>query len=604
MKRTNLRLLLFTFIPIVLAISLSVSACYSNGSAAPEEKYQIIIEDGIKHFGEGHVIYRENIPFIYLKGDPYEIGLQYGVLLKEEMNGLYADLDSLMNAMMAKVYEASPWYKDILIKISAPFVKKMKLNSFRKRIPSDYLEQLEGMSEGSGVSLNNMLIVVFGSDWLSCSSFIKNVDGRIIHGRNADHDVIDFFSRYPLVAHYDKNGRYRYIDIGIVGTPFAVTGINEHGLTLSWSQATTSNSKPFDGKGTMLNFNRILEECRTLSDVDTLPKNVDRFVVMIGSMEDRAGAAYDIVDQRAVRSDPRDGYLYATNRCVSQTMRKEYNSIFDQDWFNSARAYTYEKTLSADGAFTIDDAIRLLSNTDFYDYGGKVPPYQGGNINNRGTGVSTVCDPQNSTVYFAYGAPYAAFSKWIAYNYETDEVSVYKDEDERMRDPEVAEYIELEKRWKDVDWDNNRELRQMAHEIEEASAENFWTLHNSCWAWNGLGDQERTEAIIKRQIEKYPDFLTSYTNMGFLYMNQDKYDEAIAFYEKALKAPITNDRKRLYCYERLAAAYAEIGDEAKVMDCSRRALELYERYFVPKRSSGTVDRIKKLLGKRQTSKTI
>jgi tetratricopeptide (TPR) repeat protein len=581
MKRTILHSLFLTFITIVLAINLSVSTCCLIRSAASEDKYEIEIKDGIRHFGEGYVVYRENIPFIYLKGDPYEIGLQYGVLLEEEMKGLYADLDSLMNAMMAEVYEASPWYKDILIRISTPFVKKMKLNSFKKRVPNDYLEQLEGMSEGSGVSLNDMLIVVFGSDWLSCSSFIKKVDGRLIHGRNADHDVIDFFSRYPLIAHYDKNGRYHYIDIGIVGTPFAVTGINEHGLTLSWSQATTSNSKPFDGKGTTLNFNRILEECRTLSDVDTLPKNVDRFVVMIGSAEDRMGAVYDIVDQKAVRTDLRDGYIYATNRCVSPSMRKTYNSVFDQDWFNSARAYTYEKILSHDGRFTIDDAIILLSNTDFYDYRGKVPPYEGGNINNRGTGVSAVCDAQNSTVFFAYGAPYAAFSKWIAYNYETDEVSVYKDEDERMHDPDVVKYMELEKRWKDVNWGNNEELRQMVHEIEKASVENFWTLHNSCWAWNGLGDQERTEAIINRQIERYPDFLTSYTNMGFLYMNQEKYEEAIACYEKALAAPISNDRKRMYCYEQLAAAFAEIGDEAKVMDCNRKALELYERYFVP-----------------------
>jgi hypothetical protein len=537
-----------------LLLMLSLISLFIDLDCAPtsDEEYRFTIKDGVKHFGKGRVIYREGIPFIHLEGDSYEIGLQYGVLLKEEMNALYDEVDSLMSVVMANVYEVSPWYKDILMKISTPFVKKMKLESFRRRVPNDYLEQLKGMSEGSGVSVDDMLMVVFGSDWLSCSSFIKKVDGRIIHGRNADHDVVDFFSRYPLIAHHNKDGRYSYIDIGIVGTPFVVTGINEHGLTLSWSQATTSDSKPYDGKGTTLNFNRILEQCRTLSDVDTLPKNVDRFVVMIGSTVDRAGAAYDIVDQKAIRSDLRNGYLYATNRCVSQTMRREYNSIFDQDWFNSGRAYAFEEVLSADGPFTIDDGIRLLSNIHFFDYSGKVPVYEGGNINNRGTGVSTICDHQNRMVYFAYGAPYAAFSRWIAYNYETDEVSVYKGADERMRSPEFAEYVELERRWKDVDWDNNEQLRQMAREIENATVENFWTLHNSCWAWNGLGNQERAKEIIERQIEKYPAFLSSYTNMGFLYMAQEKYDDAIAYYEKALDAPITNERKRMYCYEQLA----------------------------------------------------
>jgi tetratricopeptide (TPR) repeat protein len=576
-KRTISHLLLFTFSLIVFSINIDFAV-------SSEEKYQIEIKDGSKHFGEGYVINRDGIPFIYLKGDSYEIGLQYGVLLKEEMKRFFVHMDSFENAMMDMVYKESPWYKDILIWISTPFVATYKLSSFKQRVPEDYLAQLKGMSEGSGVPLDDILKVTFGPDFISCSSFIKKIGGRIIHGRNADHDVVDFFSRYPLIAHYDKDGKYSYIDIGIIGTPFAVTGINEHGLTLSWSQATTSTSKPFNGKGTMLMFNRILEECRNLSDVDEISKNVDRFVTMIGSLEGLSGAAYDIVDQKVARTDLRGGYIYATNRCVSQSMRKEYNSVFDMDWFNSARAYTYEKILTKAGEFTIDDAICLLSNTDFYDYKGKVPPFQGGNINNRGTGSSVVIDPQNSTVYFAYGAPYAGFSRWIAYNYETDVVSVHKNEDGRLHDPDLVEYVELEKCWKDVDWENNDELRQMVREIEGASVENFWMLHQLCWAWYNLGDYEKAKAIINRQIEKYPDFLTSYSNMGFFYMNQKRYDEAIDYFKRALDARITNERKQMYCYEQLAAIYAEIGDEAKSRDCYSMVLDFYKRYWIPNQS--------------------
>ena len=561
-------------------------------AASSKEKYQITIKDGVKHFGEGYVTYREGIPFVFLKGDSYEIGLQYGVLLKEEMKSFYAHLDSFEKTMMANIYKQSPWYKDVIIKISYPFVMKRKLNSFKKRATEDYLAQLKGISEGSGIPLNDILKVAFGPDFISCSSFIKNVDGRIIHGRNADHGIERFFARYPLIAHYHKDGKYSYIDIGIIGTPFAVTGINEHGLTLSWSQATF---RPFKGKGTMLMFNRILEECRNLNDVDKISKNVDRFVTMIGSLEDRTGAAYDVVDQKAVRTDLKGGYIYATNRCVSPAMRKEYNSIFDMDWFNSAREYTFEKTFSGKEEFTIDDAIRLLSNTDFYDYTRKVPPYKGGNINNNQTQASAVLDSENSTVYFAYGVPYGAFFRWFMYNYKTDELSVYKDEDNRLHDSDVVAYMELEERWKDVDWENNDELHQMALEIEQLSVENFWTLHNSCWAWYNLGDSAKAEAIINRQIEKYPNFLTSYSNMGFYYMYQKRFDKAIEYFNRALDAPITNERKQMYCYEQLAPCYVEIGDEAKSRDCYSRILEFYNRYWIPKGSREEVNRIEELL---------
>jgi len=591
-------LLYLVLIIVVLLVGFAIFSYFHSRSDIPSEKeYQTDVKEGVRYFNQGHLEYREGILFLHAKGDPYEIGLQYGVLLKEEMNSFYAHLDSFMNTMMAKVYKQSPWYMDIIIKISYPFVMKGKLNAFKKRTPDDFLAQLKGMSEGSGVPLNDILKATFGADFLSCSSFIKNVDGRIIHGRNADHDI-QFFSRYPLIAHYDKDGKYSYIDIGIIGIPFAVTGINEHGLTLSWSQATTSTSKPFNGKGTMLMFNRILEECHNLNDVDETPKNVDRFATMIGSLEDRTGAAYDIVDEKVVRTDMNVDYIYATNRCVSQSMRKEYNSVFDMDWFNSARAYTYEKALSNSGEFTIDDAICLMSNTDFYSYTGRVPPYKGGNINNRGTGSSAVLDPQNSTVYFAYGAPYAAFSRWIAYNYETDEVSVYKNEDERLHDPDFIEYVKMEKRWKDVDWENKDDLLQMALEIERTKIENFWTLHNSCWAWYNLGDIEKAEAIINRQIEKYPDFLTSYSNMGFLRMYQKRFDEAIEYFKKALEATITNERKQMYCYEQLAAIYAEIGDKSKSRDCYSTVLGLYNRYWIPEESKEEVNRIEELLRNR------
>ena len=67
----------------------------------------------------------------------------------------------------------------------------------------------------------------------------------------------------------------------------------------------------------MVLMQRILEECRNLNDVDKISKNVDRFVTMIGSLEDRTGAAYDIVDQKAVRTDLKLHLCYQPMRISS-----------------------------------------------------------------------------------------------------------------------------------------------------------------------------------------------------------------------------------------------------------------------------------------------
>jgi tetratricopeptide (TPR) repeat protein len=83
--------------------------------------------------------------------------------------------------------------------------------------------------------------------------------------------------------------------------------------------------------------------------------------------------------------------------------------------------------------------------------------------------------------------------------------------------------------------------------------------------------------------------------MGFLCMFQKRFDEAIAYFKRALDAPITNERKQMYCYEQLAAIYAEIGDKAKSRDCYSRVLGFYNRYWIPEQSREKVNRIEKLL---------
>ena len=72
MKRTISHLLLWIFSLIAFSINFNCARSL-DFEASSEEKYQIEVKDGAKHFGEGYVTYREGIPFIFLKGDSYEI---------------------------------------------------------------------------------------------------------------------------------------------------------------------------------------------------------------------------------------------------------------------------------------------------------------------------------------------------------------------------------------------------------------------------------------------------------------------------------------------------------------------------------------------------
>ena len=261
----------------------------------------------------------------------------------------------------------------------------------------------------------------------------------------------------------------------------------------------------------MLLFNKIMEECRNLYDVDNSEKNVDKFVAMISSMDDSSGAAYDIVNNEVVKTDLKDGFIYATNRCLSQAMRKKYNSIFDMAWANTAREYMYKEILTKDNEFTIDDAISLLSNTDFYNYKGKILPYRGWEtINNQNTLSSVILDPKYSTVYFAYHTNFAGLSKWIEYNYNNNKVKVKKEKDERLSETDLLEFLELKKSVQNLDWQNKNDVQRFANEIEQVSFKNSWILHVSWLLYNSLGNYEKAEHVIIKLIEQYPDFELGY----------------------------------------------------------------------------------------------
>jgi len=73
-------------------------------------------EDSIKeiHFKNASKEYHYGIPFLYLQGTDYEAGLQYGNLLKVELNAMHEDFEKFKEQMMENEICYLPWYKRII----------------------------------------------------------------------------------------------------------------------------------------------------------------------------------------------------------------------------------------------------------------------------------------------------------------------------------------------------------------------------------------------------------------------------------------------------------------------------------------------------------
>ena len=89
--------------------------------------------------------------FFYLKGTDYEAGLQYGTLLKSDLNAIYEEFEKFKERTMANEIRYLPWYKRIIANLFGGMVWRHKINSYADRFSANIEDQIRGAAEGSGL---------------------------------------------------------------------------------------------------------------------------------------------------------------------------------------------------------------------------------------------------------------------------------------------------------------------------------------------------------------------------------------------------------------------------------------------------------------------
>lgn len=67
------------------------------------------------HFENGYKEYHYGIPFLYLEGNNYEVGLQYGTLLKSELKAMHEEFEKFKDQMMENEIRYLPPWKSIVL---------------------------------------------------------------------------------------------------------------------------------------------------------------------------------------------------------------------------------------------------------------------------------------------------------------------------------------------------------------------------------------------------------------------------------------------------------------------------------------------------------
>ena len=149
------------------------------------------ITDGyVTSIGEG----KDKIKIVVVKGTPYEMGVQLGVLLNDDIKKTLKDY---LNGVIIKVPE---------LPVNKVLDEAWKINS--KFIDTRVLEEMKGVADGSGVSMKLLrrchMIPVIAP--YACSGVAvwgdSTKNGHAYQIRNLDYAMIARLQEHPVIVIY------------------------------------------------------------------------------------------------------------------------------------------------------------------------------------------------------------------------------------------------------------------------------------------------------------------------------------------------------------------------------------------------------------------
>jgi hypothetical protein len=266
---------------------------------------------------EGGKLYRAGaFSVLELKGSYRQMGRQYGMLLKDELNILYD------------------------IAIEKFFIKKRGMSRERlttiaraifDRYPQRYKEIIKGISETSGLGIENQILLnavewypkINHLDYGACSGIAAwgpyTSGGPLVFGRNNDDDPLyREFARFLVVVVFKPaGGGFPAAVINYAGAVYNPTGMNSEGLFLEmnagpWMGFSLDRISIFT---TLFSF---LQDYASIPEVDRAFRATLTNISAIVNVADRNGAvSYEssLYDTRRVDSKT-EGLLAMTNHFV------------------------------------------------------------------------------------------------------------------------------------------------------------------------------------------------------------------------------------------------------------------------------------------------
>ena len=339
-----------------IAFIFVLSACVSRESivipaAKPFDHPQlknlssqsITVENDIIKFGESQKYAVNNIKIVSLKGSPFETGYAHGILLKEEITEYLK-----YYIHMIKSYSFGTDFGVNLMMKRAKVVEK--------NIPAEYLEELHGISAGSKIDYDLLLMLntlPTTAKSFACSSFaFKDKDSKIIHSRGFDFLLPKFLPGRVLFVIKPTRG-YGFFCVERPGMISGWTGMNEMGITFGLHALYGYSQETWDTIPYNILRRKILQYSDTIDDVEKIVKQQNIYPIALWMVSSKTGATvFELANDKFARIDMDKNYLALSNHARTLNSSR-YQSTKER------LSYLNEYLEKNSDTMTIEKAIEL-----------------------------------------------------------------------------------------------------------------------------------------------------------------------------------------------------------------------------------------------------
>jgi tetratricopeptide (TPR) repeat protein len=528
------------------------------------------IRDGKRYFGEAWMEKREDLYILHLKGSPYEVGYQHGILMSEEIKQGAANFYADPINGGRKSYSL----KNLLIKL---YLNKKVYNPIEKAQSKELIEQLKGIADGSGVPYNIIFkanhhttvsmvmtpVIIkqhlkkfnnLGINVGACSTFVATkeatINGSTIVGRNTDYGGIEKWPKYQTISFVEPEEGFKYVQIGTAGIIMWAPGMNEKGIVVCAHYMIYDDILP-NGLSIAAFTDEFLRKAEYLDDALTILNNNPRgvscgFVITDGKTKDAFAAEVSTGNATIRRME--NNRIVMTNMAVSEEKRKiDFVSKFHLNEGCPGR-YRRIMQLIDDNYGKIDynkaaefmgDHIRFTTGTERCAYG---IVGVDDNVN------SMVFSPEELKLWVAAGPAPVCNNPYIGFDFNQE-----MNGNQSKISPEVLEGYRYENPKKRI----GMQKFNQAYIIHEDDPIQVNDMIN----------------FIREAIEEDPEEVIYYQMIAKLFLHKGGYNEAINYVENALNLKQSLN-ERAHNYLILGILYDLKGNRDKALNYYNKIMEL------------------------------